>query len=544
MQVPLPAMAAALVIAAVVLLIWTHVSLNREERSFLVGRQSQLLEDKIHILLDKHRALEAKYDAAFSPLAAPSRQQQQQQLATGTLSQADKLVPQMSNVNSAEFQLAREISARYNIRYWLETKPFWPPVALPAKAKFLSFEPWPGGFNNIRMSLEMAAAMALALNRTLVMPPTYKMYLRGTSSFQDYFDYQDMKRGMSVVTYQEFRALVSLGKADGLGEQGPDSTQMADYYAGLKKMAPGRVAIVTEKTHNMIGSQLVFCFPKCGQGEWFKRTQHKLRAIDTSLQPEVYHDPEILHFGPMLLGHFYTMVWFQDPMRGQHVKRVVRDHIHFHEEMFAYAERVIKQLGGDFAYSCLHIRRNDFQFKEVWTPADKIVSNVAGLLREGETVYIATDELSLPKSEVGKQWSDPMAMSRVKSHEWFEPMFAAWGGPDKVKFWSDFHDELNLGDIKKIWIASVESIVCSRARVFVGTQKSTFSGYIWRMRGYMHDVGQKEYLDAQTAYPEGYFPALPGPSWGSFPSGAFGGGHPYWGREYRESFAGVYDPFY
>ncbi|KAH9260268.1 hypothetical protein BASA81_001438 [Batrachochytrium salamandrivorans] len=213
------------------------------------------------------------------------------------------------------------------------------------------------------------------------------------------------------------------------------------------------------------------------------------------------------------------MVWFENPMHGQRIKRLVRDHIHFHEKMFAFAERIIQQLGGDFAYSCLHIRRNDFQFKEVWTPADKI-------------------------SEVGKQWSDPLAMSRVKSHEWFEPMFNAWGGPDKVKFWSDFHDQLNLGDIKKIWIASVESIVCSRGRVFVGTQKSTFSGYIWRMRGYMHDVGQKEYLEAQTTYPEGYYTALPGPSWGSFPSGAFGGGHPYWGREYHESFTGVYDPFY
>ncbi|KAH9260267.1 hypothetical protein BASA81_001437 [Batrachochytrium salamandrivorans] len=271
MQVPLPAMAAMLVLVGVVLLIWTHISLNREERSFLVGRQSQLLEDKIHLLLEKHRALEAKYDSAFSSFPAPSQQQQQQQpLVTGTLPQANMLVPQVSNVNSAEFKLAREMSSRYNIRYWLETKPFWSPTALPAKKKFLTFEPWPGGFNNIRMSLEMAAAMALALNRTLVMPPTYKMYLRGTSNFQDYFDYQDMKRGMSVVTYQEFRALVNLDKADGLGAQGPDSTVMADYYAGLKKMDPSRVAEVTEKTYNLIGSQLVFCFPTCGQGEWFK----------------------------------------------------------------------------------------------------------------------------------------------------------------------------------------------------------------------------------------------------------------------------------
>jgi hypothetical protein len=35
---------------------------------------------------------------------------------------------------------------------------------------FLSFEPWPGGFNNIRMSLEFAMALAIATKRTLVLP--------------------------------------------------------------------------------------------------------------------------------------------------------------------------------------------------------------------------------------------------------------------------------------------------------------------------------------------------------------------------------------
>ena len=35
----------------------------------------------------------------------------------------------------------------------------------------------------------------------------------------------------------------------------------------------------------------------------------------------------------------------------------------------------------------------------------------------------------------------------------------------------------------------IESIVCSRAKVFAGTYFSTFTGYIHRMRGY-HGLGE------------------------------------------------------
>ena len=38
----------------------------------------------------------------------------------------------------------------------------------------------------------------------------------------------------------------------------------------------------------------------------------------------------------------------------------------------------------------------------------------------------------------------------------------------------------------------VESIVCSRAKVFAGTWFSTFSGYIHRIRGY-HGLGEDTY---------------------------------------------------
>ena len=51
-------------------------------------------------------------------------------------------------------------------------------------------------------------------------------------------------------------------------------------------------------------------------------------------------------------------------------------------------------------------------------------------------------------------------------------------------------------------------------------------------------------LEAQSLYPDDYLKAKGGPSW-TQPDLAhkFGGGHPYWGREYNEAWKGVYEPF-
>jgi len=460
----------------------------------------------------------------------------------------------------------REITYRRMTRYWLENKHLWSSSPLPVEKKFVSFEPWKGGFNNIRMSLEMAAALAIGLNRTLVLPPKYNMYLRGESSFQDYFDLDDLKRGISTVTYEEFRAIANLAKYEAEPEKiiSKDvSNSMHKYFKGVSNI-PGAAIHNSDYLKGLIGSQIVYCIPHCPEtarnvineqtscikskserlkesrtGDWYKHVEHKLSGID-ACDPNIMNSP-VIHFPANLLGHFYTMVWFQNPLEGQRVKRAIRDHIHFKEEMFVLAERIIK-LFGDFQFSCIHVRRNDFQFKEVWTSAEDIVKHTKRLFKPNEIIYVSTDELS-NEEDKNKKWSKPDAMVDVKEHSWFKPFFNEWGR-DHVYFLSDVYSKLFPNGIPKIWIGSVESIVCSRARVFVGTRKSTFSGYIHRMRGYMNDVGQKELLDAQAQYPEDYYHALVGPSWGKFPHNSFDGGHPYWGREYKESWEGVYNPFY
>jgi hypothetical protein len=48
------------------------------------------------------------------------------------------------------------------------------------------------------------------------------------------------------------------------------------------------------------------------------------------------------------------------------------------------AERIIRAMGGHFSYSCMHVRRNDFQYTQVWLPADRILNNTRRIFRKNE----------------------------------------------------------------------------------------------------------------------------------------------------------------
>ena len=60
--------------------------------------------------------------------------------------------------------------------------------------KYMTFEPDEGGWNNIRMALETAIALAYSMGRTLVLPPKMKFYLLTQSHNAD----------ENVITYDSF----------------------------------------------------------------------------------------------------------------------------------------------------------------------------------------------------------------------------------------------------------------------------------------------------------------------------------------------------
>ena len=142
------------------------------------------------------------------------------------------------------------------------------------------------------------------------------------------------------------------------------------------------------------------------------------------LNPGIRANKAVLHF-PMqypnfrCLGQVASMVAFGDGSTGKPLgaqggmsncyHTVLKRGVHYQDRVWEIAAKVIAQLGGLFAYSSMHVRRNDLQYKEVFIPAKKMMRNVGELFHKKEPLYIATDEMD-PKFFA--------AVQQEQDHDW------------------------------------------------------------------------------------------------------------------------------
>ncbi len=93
----------------------------------------------------------------------------------------------------------------------------------------MTFEPDHGGWNNIRMAMEVVLVFAHATGRTLVMPPEQGMYLlnKGASAddnklhFSDFFYLHRLQETMELIEMDKF--LAEEGVTGNLGERPPEN---------------------------------------------------------------------------------------------------------------------------------------------------------------------------------------------------------------------------------------------------------------------------------------------------------------------------------
>jgi len=194
-----------------------------------------------------------------------------------------------------------------------------------------------------------------------------------------------------------------------------------------------------------------------------------------------------------ILNHFYSFIYFTSPTISNFYKRLIRDHIHYHDVIFCAASKIIHALqnegfqkqhgfvmtdqeGGGGGFSSMHIRRGDFQWKDMRISGEEWYDNTKDYWMDNEILYITTDK---------------------KNKTFFEPLAKHY----ELRFWDDYEEVAGLSDLDPNYKGMIESVVASRGRIFVGTFPSSFSAYIGRLRGYYGMsgksmwYGQKDHAD-------------------------------------------------
>eukprot|EP00985_Skeletonema_marinoi_P018595 scaffold10417_cov137-Skeletonema_marinoi.AAC.19 len=421
------------------------------------------------------------------------------------------------------------------------------------KRKYLTFEPDGGGFNNIRMSMETMIVMAHAMSRTLVMPPSQGMYLLRKGSGKKHFSFDDFYHleqvgyehaGLHVISMEEFLKTEAMtgnlfNKTTGDAAFPPNNRTNWD---GIDpKPLKEYLRDVTLTPLNWTPGSCLVAFPSDDGPEHFAELDEMMKEVNANfprvqefvnkpvpvnapaterlreavagqvkqlcVYDEKMQDAPVVHFmcyhkmRVRFLTHFYAFLFFESWEQDLFNKRFVRDHLRYADEIQCAAARVVAAIrdrarrrdptgnpNGDF--DSFHIRRvrrrvsvdevnilRFFQYKATRLEADQIYENTKDELQEKATVFVATDHQGKP---------------------FFKPLADHYD----LVFLSDFKEELK--DANTNYLGMIDQLVASRGRVFFGCFHSTFSGFIFRMRGYHSQKEKVEGWD-QGILPKSYY---------------------------------------
>ncbi|KAL7570491.1 hypothetical protein ACA910_004272 [Epithemia clementina (nom. ined.)] len=365
--------------------------------------------------------------------------------------------------------------------------------------QYMTFSPDRGGWNNVRMSMEILFVLAAATGRTLVLPPKEPLYLLNRDAeakhrgFADFFPLDNPNFPVKLMSMEEFltknpQQQEHLHQAKWKAEssrilnaaQACDKRKASDSFCGVLH------DYLDDVGHNPGFSADHTCLifdEEASQGHSPSGEAEELAKTYCGDRNVVYWNEEDhgryshLHFpagekANRLLTHFYNMIYFADPAIANYMKRFVRDYLHYNDAIYCAAGKIVKAVqaegmdrgfsldeekGG--AYSAMHIRRGDLQYKKVKIPAREWYDNTKEVWLDKEILYIATDERN-------KTFFDDLA-------RYYD-----------LRFLDDYWELAGLSELDPNYMGMIDTIVASRGRAFAGTWFSTFSGYINRLRGY------------------------------------------------------------
>ena len=339
--------------------------------------------------------------------------------------------------------------------------------------KFISFEPWHGGYSNIRMSYEIAAAIAHVTNRTLILPPKiYCLFLSEWAKKDTFFDMwttldkEALKKQFKCIDFEDV----------------PEYKNLISEHQYFEKV--DRVAKII-----LFGEKEEYYKENRGKDEQWKNQDscllHNIVMVNTindyddfnefARGRKIVHlncDDKFIHFPKNLFGHFFYFVYGNSIQKRNEIKEKIKNGIKYRNEFYEKAEKVKKIIGYndcflwdqvnckniyEHQYNAIHVRQNDFLNTRPDSAKNQIktlLEDIQNIIPNDVPLYIATDE---------------------KNKSLFDPL------RKKYNIW--FLDNFNL-NLKAHEALVVEQIICSNANIFLGSKDSTYSEYINILRGY------------------------------------------------------------
>eukprot|EP00038_Savillea_parva_P029640 m.72421 g.72421 ORF g.72421 m.72421 type:complete len:867 (+) comp8782_c1_seq1:216-2816(+) len=355
------------------------------------------------------------------------------------------------------------------------------------------------GFNNMRFILETALYLAHLLDRTLIVPPRLRMRTcvddalcdaSGCVKQQDdhywcpltsFLSWSELSRA-GAVNPKDLKALLagkSRHNADGaFADMFSKATLYIDAIADL----PPDVRRSLNATGHYEGNDpLTFDYHRFHLGcelSYFKvqkqrwngtKPEDKALAIRGLVEDYGGVTEDVLHLKGTPHNIGLTPTFWATRQGLDDSRQVWESGVRYHPAADKMAAFVADQLhASSSSFMCVHFRRGDFvtagwlgKAKDLALVRANIERHRAG---DSEPVYMATDErnasvLASFRAMGVKTYADVRAdVERNASKRW-RPMLA-------------FED----------YVGIVEQLVCSRARLFIGSKCSSYSGGIWNLR--------------------------------------------------------------
>ena len=328
------------------------------------------------------------------------------------------------------------------------------------KDKYIIFEPWWGGFSNIRMTYELIGAISEITGRTIILPE--RIYCLFLAQWWDKETWIDM---FSLLDYEKYTSTFKCIDYDGTEVTQYDNKK--DHLWGVHKRDDVEVVLFGDKLERLKAQrgpvdQNCVIYNDIDDEEDFNLFKQKRDVL-----VNVNSDKKYLYFPRNLFGHFNYHVYGNGPIERNRIKEKVNKGIQYRKEFFDIADKVCNHLNNDF--NAIHIRRNDFlnvRKHESENQFTNLLKDIEDRIPKDKPLFIATDESKREIFQFLKQAG-------------YTYYFAGDFYPYMAHLIKDTHPDVS----EEICALLVDQIVCSKADIFLGSFLSTFSDYINILRG-------------------------------------------------------------